>query len=94
MNALVQKAQGTANKSELKELYLAFVKEIQWAKETQKFDIQLHFNETNIAEYLGLRPDPDPDNGPLSTTDELNNTEQKNLPNGGFFLRCPIQIWV
>ena len=44
VNALVQKAQGTANKSELKELYLAFVKEIQWAKETQKFDIQLHFN--------------------------------------------------
>ncbi|UJF15954.1 recombinase family protein [Jeotgalibaca sp. MA1X17-3] len=94
MNALIRKSQSTTNKTELKNLYLAFIKQIQWNKETKKFDIQLHFDETNIAEYLGIKPNPDPDSRPTSIPDNLPNANLKNLPNGRFFLRGALDIWV
>lgn len=94
VDALVQESQSTTDKSELKNLYLAFIKQIQWDKETKKLNIQLHFDETNIAEYLGIKPDPDPDKQLANPPGGVNNQKQKNLPNGRFFLRGAIEIWV
>ena len=94
VNSLVQTAQSATDKSRLKDIYLAFIKEIQWDKDTQKFDILLYFDEGNIAEYLGIKPLPDPDYRTQDIGHETNSSKQENLPDGGFFLRRPIEIWV
>lgn len=94
VTTLVETAQSTTDKSLLKDVYLAFVKEIQWDKETQKFDILLYFDEDNIAEYLGIKPHPDPDNQTQNNANERNSYRTEDLPDGGFFLRRPIEIWV
>lgn len=94
VNALVETAKTAKDKSQLKDIYLAFIKEIQWDKDTQKFDILLYFDEGNIAEYLGIKPHPDPDYRTQDIGHETNSSKQENLPDGGFFLRRPIEIWV
>lgn len=94
VNALIERAKNAKDKSQLKDIYLAFIKEIQWDKETKKFDILLHFNEGNIAEYLEIKPHPDPDSQTQGSYPKTNSSNLENLPDGGFFLRRPIEIWV
>lgn len=94
INALIKTAQSTTDKSQLKDVYLAFIKEIQWDKNTKKFDILLYFDEANIAEYLGIKPFPDPDSRTLESDNQVNSSNHENLPDGGFFLRRPMEIWV
>lgn len=94
VNSLFQTAQSTTDKSRLKDIYLALIKEIQWDKGTKEFDILLYFDEGNIAEYLGIKPHPDPDYRTQDIGHETNSSKQENLPVGGFFLRRPIEIWV
>ena len=92
INRLIKKMRSTQTNRELKELYLAFIQEIKMDKDKMALDIQLLFNETNISEYLIDRPDPDNSLGlPLL---ENKDATSKNLPNGRFFLRHPIVMWV
>lgn len=89
---LIEKMKCAKTNRQLKELYLAFIDKIKWDKETLTFEIKLHFNEANIAEYLLNRPDPDDTfNSPPS---ESNDDSSKTLPNGRVFLHSPIVIWI
>ncbi|UUX33263.1 recombinase family protein [Fundicoccus culcitae] len=94
VNRLVRLAKGTKNKEVLKDIYLAFIKEIQWNKNTEKFDILLCFNEANIAEYLKMNPSPDPNDSPQINTPKIESDDKKNLQDGRFFLRSPIEFWI
>lgn len=70
----------------MKDVYLTFVNEIQWDKDTKKFDILLYFDETNIAEYLGIKPQPDPDSQ-LRNQDTKNiSTQENHLIEGCFYV--------
>lgn len=89
---LIEKMKSTETNRQLKELYLAFIDEINWDKETFTFDIKLYFNEANIAEYLINKPDPD---DPLRLSHKGNNQDvPKDLPSGRSFLYEPIEIWI
>lgn len=89
---LIEKMKSTQTNRQLKELYLAFIDEINWDKETFTFDIKLYFNEANIAEYLINKPDPD---DPLRLWRKENNQDlPKDLPSGRSFLYEPIEIWI
>jgi len=93
MKQLIKKLKTAQTNRELKELYLAFIDEIRWDKESFEFNIKLHFNETNLAEYLTDNPDPtDP-----FITKTKNNKQNQETPStdvDGVLLSQPIEMWV
>lgn len=91
---LIDLMKSSSSKRDLKPLYQTFLKQITWNKETHQFDIQLYFDETNIAEYLSNDFDPDPDTALQSNQVHKTLNAEKSLPFGGLFLHAPIEIWI
>ena len=79
VNSLFQTAQSTTDKSRLKDIYLALIKEIQWDKGTKEFDILLYFDEGNIAEYLAIKPHPAPYYRTQDIDHEINRSSQRTF---------------
>jgi len=90
---LIRKLKTAQTNKCLKELYIAFIDEIQWDKETLEFDIKLHFNEANLAEYLTDNPDPT-DPFTIETKNNKQNQETPSTNVDGVFLSQPIEIWI